>query len=157
MVELSGGTPDPGRAPLHPSELADRLHSTAIHLLRRVRKEDDASGLTAPKLSALSVLVFGGPRTVGALAAVEQVRPPTMSVLVADLERAGLIVRRRDAADARQVLIEPTDEAKRLLHEGRQRRTAWLAERLNGRTDEELSALAKAAEVLGEIVRAEQG
>jgi DNA-binding MarR family transcriptional regulator len=138
-------------------DLADRLHSAAIHLLRRVRKEDDASGLTAPKLSALSVLVFGGPRTVGALAAVEQVRPPTMSVLIRDLERAGLVVRRRGEDDGRQVLIEPTDEARRLLHEGRQRRTAWLAERLRGRSEEEVTALAKAAEVLGEIVRAEHG
>jgi DNA-binding MarR family transcriptional regulator len=136
-----------------PDDLADRLHSAAIRLLRRVRKEDTASGLTAPKLSALSVLVFGGPITLGALAAAEQVQPPTMSVLVSGLERAGLVVRRRGAGDARQVLIEATDEAKRLLHEGRQRRTAWLAERLKGRSDEEVAALAKATEVLGEIVR----
>ena len=134
-------------------DLADRLHSAAIHLLRRVRKEDDASGLTAPRLSALSVLVFGGPRTIGALAAAEQVRPPTMSVLVADLERAGLVVRRRDPADGRQVLIEATAPARQLLIEGRQRRTAWLAERLAGRSPAERGALERAAEVLADIVR----
>ncbi len=49
-------------------ELADRLHSAAIHLLRRLRREDDASGLPAPQLSALSVIVFGGPIAIGALA-----------------------------------------------------------------------------------------
>ena len=81
--------------------VADRLHSAAIHLLRRVRKEDDASGLTAPRLSALSVLVFGGPKTIGELAAAEQVRPPTMSVIVADLARAGLVTREPDPDDGR--------------------------------------------------------
>jgi DNA-binding MarR family transcriptional regulator len=133
-------------------QLADRLHSAAVHLLRRVRKEDDASGLTAPKLSALSVLVFGGPTTIGGLAAAEQVRPPTMSVLVAELERGGLVTRRR-GADARQVLIEATDEAERLLVEGRRRRAAWVAARLDGRNDQELAALAGAADMLEEIVR----
>jgi len=134
-------------------ELADRLHSAAIHLLRRVRKEDDASGLTAPKLSVLPGLGFGGgPRTVGALATAEQVTPPTMSVLVAELERAGLVVRRR-GDDARQVVVEPTDEARRLLIEGRKRRTAWLTERLWERSADELAALATAAGVLEDLVR----
>src|SRR3954463_14052103 len=64
-------------------ELADRLHSTAIHLLRRVRKQDVAIGQGPARLSALSVLVFGGPKTLGELAAAEQVKPPTMSRIVA--------------------------------------------------------------------------
>ena len=134
-------------------QLADRLHSATIHILRRVRNEDGASGLSAPKLSALSVLVFGGPRTIGALAALEQVRPPTMSVLVADLERAGLVVRRRAEGDARQVVIEATEPAKQLLREGRERRTAWLARRLVGRSADELDALARAASLLEELAQ----
>ena len=68
------------------THLADQLHSAAIHLIRHLRQEDDASGLTAPRLSALSVIVFGGPLTVGELAHAEQVRPPTISRLVSDLE-----------------------------------------------------------------------
>ena len=138
-------------------QLADRLHSVAIHLLRRVRHQDDASGLTAPKLSALSVLVFGGPRTLGALAAAEQVRPPTMSALVAQLEREGLVTRRRAAADAREVLVEPTAQAERLLREGRRRRTAWLAQRLVGLPDDDRAALERAAELLEAVVRAPDG
>src|SRR3954469_5829393 len=63
--------------------VADRLHSAAIHLLRRLRAADAASGLTAPRLSALSVVVFGGPQTITSLAAAEQVRLPTMTRLVA--------------------------------------------------------------------------
>ena len=71
--------------------IAERLHSVAIRLLRRLRKTDAASGLPGPKLSALSVLVFGGPQTLKELAAAEQVRAPTMSRLVADLEADGFV------------------------------------------------------------------
>src|SRR5215471_18759609 len=82
-------------------ELADRLHSAAIHLLRRLRRQHDASGLPAPQLSALSVIVFGGPITLGDLAQAEQVRPPTITKLVATLEDAGLVEREVDTADRR--------------------------------------------------------
>ena len=134
-------------------QLADRLHSVAIHLLRRVRHQDDASGLTAPKLSALSVLVFGGPRTLGALAAAEQVRPPTMSALVARLERDGLVTRRRRSEDGREVLVEPTPKAEAILREGRRRRTAWLAERLAGLAEPDQAALQRAVTLLEEALR----
>src|SRR5262245_2475270 len=77
-------------------ELADRLHSFAIHLLRRVRREDERSGLGPARLSALSVIVFGGPLRISALAQAEQVRLPTMTPIVAALERDGLIEREPD-------------------------------------------------------------
>src|SRR5436189_5969359 len=88
-----------------PRELADQLHSAAIHLLRRLRKEDDASGLSAPRLSALSVVVFGGPVTLGQLARAEQVRPPTMTRIVTGLEGAGLVKRVADDRDRRLTRI----------------------------------------------------
>src|SRR5258707_14604829 len=74
-------------------EAADRLHSAAIHLLRRLRGGDPESGVGPAQLSALSVLVFGGPRSLGELADAEQVRPPTMSRIVAGLGRGGLVGR----------------------------------------------------------------
>src|SRR5436190_15390507 len=89
-------------------QVAERLHSAAIHLLRRLRLEDAASGLTAPRLSALSVVVYGGPLTLGALAAAEQVRPPTMTRIVAALERSGLVTRAPHPTDGRQILIAAT-------------------------------------------------
>ena len=104
--------------PADAGELADRLHSAAIHLLRRLRREDDASGLPAPQLSALSVIVFGGPITLGALAAAEQVRPPTISKLVATLEEAGLVEREIDEADRRVMRVRATSRGTRLLQEG---------------------------------------
>jgi DNA-binding MarR family transcriptional regulator len=132
--------------------VADRLHSAAIHLLRRLRTEDAASGLTAPRLSALSVIVFGGPLTLGALAAAEQVRPPTMTRLVAALEQAGLVTREPDPSDGRQILLRATSAGRRLLKEGRDRRTATLAQRLAALPDADLAALTRAAELLERLV-----
>jgi DNA-binding MarR family transcriptional regulator len=133
--------------------LADRLHSAAIHLLRRLRTVDTASGLTAPRLSALSVIVFGGPLTLGALAAAEQVRPPTMTRLVAALERDGLVTREPDPTDGRQVLLRATSAGRRLLEEGRSRRTASLARRLSELAPDELDGLWQAAAQLERLAR----
>jgi DNA-binding MarR family transcriptional regulator len=120
------------RQPLLPpapdaAALADRLHSAAIRLLRRLRAEDAASGVSAPRLSALSVLVFAGPHTIGELAAAEQVRPPTISRLVRDLERDGLVEREADSHDARVQRVRATAAGRALLAAGRRRRVSRLA------------------------------
>jgi DNA-binding MarR family transcriptional regulator len=137
----------------HAAVVADRLHSAAIHLLRRLRAEDAASGLTAPRLSALSVIVYGGPVTLGALAAAEQVRPPTMTRLVTALEQAGLVTRNPATDDRRQILLCATPEGRRLLEEGRARRTASLARRLAALPAADLAALAHAADLLERLAR----
>jgi DNA-binding MarR family transcriptional regulator len=145
----AGERPDPPE----PGAVADRLHSAAIHLLRRLRTHDTASGLTAPRLSALSVIVFGGPLTLGALAAAEQVRPPTMTRLVTALERAGLVERLPDPDDRRQVLLRATPAGRHLLEEGRARRTASLARRLAALPPADLIALDRAAGLLEKLSR----
>src|ERR1700752_2313496 len=99
--------------------IAERIHSVAIRLLRRLRKSDPASGLPGPKLSALSVLVFGGPQTLKDLAAAEQVKAPTMSRLVAELEADGLATKTGDATDGRVLRIAATTKGRGLLEEGR--------------------------------------
>jgi DNA-binding MarR family transcriptional regulator len=107
--------------------LADRLHSAAIHLLRRVRKDDQALGLSPARLSALSVIVFAGPIRMSALAQAEQVRVPTMTAVVAALEADGLVTRDADPSDARAVLLKATAKGQKLMAEGRRRRVARLA------------------------------
>jgi DNA-binding MarR family transcriptional regulator len=136
-----------------PRDLADRLHSAAIHLLRRLRTADDASGLTAPKGSALSVLVFGGPATLSRLAQLEQVRPPTMTRLVAELERQGLVERRADPDDRRVTWIHPTEHARKILLEGRARRVARLENDLKQLRPAEFKRLAAALELLERVAR----
>lgn len=135
------------------AELADRLHSSALHLLRRLRREDDASGLPAPQLSALSVIVFGGPVTLGQLAAAEQVRPPTITRLVATLEAEGLVEREADPEDGRVVRVKATARGTRLLHDGRARRVASLSAALANLPAKERANLARALPVLEKVVR----
>jgi DNA-binding MarR family transcriptional regulator len=134
------------------ARIADGLHSAAIHLLRRVRKQDSATGEGPARLSALSVLVFGGPMTLGQLAGAEQVRPPTMTRIVTGLERGGLARRRPDLTDARRVRIFPTAKGVRLLQRGRQRRIEYLARHLEMLTDQELEALKKAVKILEKVL-----
>ena len=135
-----------------PVAIADRLHSAAIHLLRRLRVRDRESGIGPAQLSALSVLVFGGPRSLGELADAEQVRPPTMSHIVAGLERAGL-VRRRATEDARRVRLEATAKGTKILQAGRKRRVESLAQAVSALPEKELQQLGEFTAVLQQVIR----
>jgi len=132
----------------NPEAVADRLHSVAIHLLRQLRREDDATGLGAARLSALSVVVFAGPVSVGNLARAEQVRSPTMSRVVADLEARGLVTRGPSPTDGRAVKVTATPEGRTVMQAGRRRRVATLTRRLGGLTARDLAVLDRAATVL---------
>ena len=127
---------------------ADRLHSASIHVLRRVAREDAASGLSAARLSALSVLVFGGPRTIGELATAERVRPPTMTSIVHGLEQEGLARRESDPEDGRVVRVRATAKGNRVLQRARQRRIANLADRLAKLDPAEVARVREAAELV---------
>ena len=131
--------------------LADRLHSAAIHLLRRARREDAAMGLPPAQASVLSVLVFGGARTLSALADVEQVKAPTMTRIVDALERAGLAQRQPDADDRRKLSIAATAAGMRLMQQGRSRRVKALAQLLAGLDREEHGTLDKAVTLLARL------
>lgn len=132
-------------------ELADRVHGAAIRLLRALRTSDDADGLTAPRASALSVLVFGGPLTLGALAAAEQVRPPTMTRLVQEMVRDGLVRVKGDPADGRIKQAEATAKGRKLLLEGRDRRVRRLAQLLASSSAVERRTLDAAARLIREL------
>lgn len=129
-------------------EVADHVHSAAIRLLRALRRQDDKWGLSAPRLSALSVVVFGGPITLGDLARAEQVRPPTMTRLVQALESAGLVKRTPDPDDRRIMWIKATPNGKKLLLKGRTARVRALAFRLKSFSRQEVEALDDAARLL---------
>jgi DNA-binding MarR family transcriptional regulator len=131
--------------------LASRLHSAAIHLLRRLRSRDQASGIGPAQLSALSVLVFGGPRSLGELAEAEQVKPPTMSRIVSGLEREGLL-RRKQTDDKRRMMLEATAKGNRVLQEGRKRRVESLAGAVGLLTPEEIERLGNLVEVLEKMI-----
>ena len=135
------------------TQLADRLHSAAIHLLRRLRREDARTGLSGPRLSALSVVVFAGPLTLGELAAAEQVRPPTMTRLVRALEARELVTREPDERDGRVVRLRATAKGRTLMAEGRARRVRALAEGLRSLDDSDVAALDDAVGTLERVVK----
>jgi DNA-binding MarR family transcriptional regulator len=133
-------------------DIADRLHSLAIHLLRRLRVRDLASGVGPAQLSALSVLVFGGPKSLGDLAEAEQVRPPTMSRVVANLERDGL-VRRLATEDKRRMRIKATARGTKILQDGRKRRVELLANAIGSLPKKERQQLREMAELLQQVIQ----
>jgi DNA-binding MarR family transcriptional regulator len=112
-----------------------------VRLLRAIAREDEALGVSRARLSALSVLEFGGPMSLGELARRETVQPPTMSRLVAALEAEGLVERAVETADRRQIRLRTTPQGRALMQRGRSRRAAALAERLARLSDEELEDL----------------
>ena len=144
-----------GRKAARPSEaeVADRIHSAAIRLLRGLRREDDKWGLSAPRLSALSVVVFAGPITLGDLARAEQVRPPTMTRLVQALEEERLVTRTPDAEDKRVAWIKATARGRRLLLRGRKARVRALTASLQSLDRDSVETLDRAAHLLETVAR----
>ncbi len=143
---------EPSPPSLTAMEIADQLHSSAIHLLRRLRVRDRETGVGPAQLSALSVLVFGGPRSLGELAEAEQVRPPTMSRIVAGLQRSGL-VRRHATEDGRRVRLEATPKGVSLMWEARKRRVESLANAVAGLPENERGQLREAITLLQQVMR----
>jgi DNA-binding MarR family transcriptional regulator len=133
--------------------LAEQLHSVALHLLRRLRRSDDQMGLSGPRASALSVLVFAGPTSLAQLARVEQVKPPTMARLVDALEAAGLAKREVDERDLRAVRICATAKGRKLLLEGRARRVSQLVQLLDGASPAERATLLSAVATLQRLIK----
>lgn len=138
-------------------EVADRLHSAAIHLLRRARHEDLLARQAPARLSALSVLVFAGPMALSQLAAAEQVKAPTMSRIVAGLERSGLAKVETDADDARRIRVTSTPKGERLLQQARQRRIRLLAQTLGSLQADELNILLRAAGLIEQALSWKMG
>jgi len=160
MAKVKPENTELGKVAPRPETLAaaDRLHSVAIRLLRRVRMQDVAAGIGPAQLSALSVLVFAGPKigspkTLGELAAAEQVKPPTMSRIVAGLKRSRLVEISSDPHDARRVNIRATAKGTLLLQQGRRRRIEYLAAHLDSLTMSEFAQLDAAASILEELLR----
>lgn len=133
--------------------VANALNSTAIHAIRAARTADAQTGLTAERLSLLSVLVFGGPATMSALARAEQVSRPAITRTVGALEEAGLVRREGVAEDRRQSLVTATAAGRRLMEAGRRARIERLAGVLRDVRPEELADLDRALAVVRRALR----
>lgn len=132
-------------------QLADRLHSAAVHLLRRARRTDPLTGVSPAQLSALSVLM-SGPKTLGDLAAAEQVRAPTMSRLVSEMERAGVARKATDRDDARVIHVHATRKGLRALSRGRTMRIEAIERLLRQVDADDLGAVERAVGVIERLL-----
>jgi DNA-binding MarR family transcriptional regulator len=133
--------------------VADRLHSAAIRLLRYVRQQDISLGIGPTQASALSILVFAGPKRLGELAALEQVKPPTMTRVVAALVHNGLATTDPDPEDGRSQIVSATSFGRRIMRRGRDLRVEALTQLLAPLTQDELDCLERAAELVERVVR----
>ena len=134
-------------------ELADQLHSAAIHLLRRLRRTDARTGLSPARLSALSVVAFGGPMRISDLARAEQVKTPTITPIVAALESEGLLTREADEQDARVRVLRATAKGQKLMAEGRARRVATLTAELRKLPAKQQDVLRRAVALMQQLSR----
>jgi DNA-binding MarR family transcriptional regulator len=154
MVKNIGQLPSlpPGLPSDDRHETANALHSAALRLLRRARTADTTMDLDGPRASALSVLVFGGPMPIGALAAAEQVSAPAITKTVTRLEAAGLVERVRSATDRRVVLVRATPKGRALLERGRASRVRVVAHLLEGLSEADRRTLRRAAAVIARVL-----
>ena len=129
-------------------ELVATLRIGVMRLARRLRNERSGSDLTLTHLSALGTLDRYGNLTIGELAAIENVKPPSMTRTINCLQEAGLVTRAAHESDGRQVVVGLTDHARAVLDEDRRRRDAWLAVHLADLAPADLDLLRSVAPLL---------
>jgi DNA-binding MarR family transcriptional regulator len=143
-------TPATGTTDLTADAIAGRLRISATRLARRLRQEAQ-TGLSPSQLSALTTVDRHGPLTLGALAEIERVAPPSVTRVVAKLEEDGLVTRRRDEDDRRVTRVVVTTKGRNLLTASRRRKTNWLTTRLGELDANDRARLADALDVLDEL------
>lgn len=134
------------------ADIALRLNSVSIHVVRRARRADESLGVPPGQLSALSVLVFGGDRTIAQLAEAEQVTSPTISRIVDGLERAELAERLPHPDDRRAIVVRASRRGRSLMERGRRQRVQLLSDLLARLDHDDLAAVARATEALAEAM-----
>ncbi|MGH3071135.1 MAG: MarR family winged helix-turn-helix transcriptional regulator [Gaiellaceae bacterium] len=135
-----------------PLAVANELRPVLLRLARALRKETEQLGITSRQVTLLWLIRENRGMSLRELAAEERISAPALSGYVDRLEKAELLARVRDEGDRRRVGLALTDEGERLLKRVRARRTTWLADRLRGLEDEELTALERAIEPLGRLL-----
>jgi DNA-binding MarR family transcriptional regulator len=133
-------------------ELANRLRPVLLQINRHLRREAHAEGITGGQAALLAQIRADPELGLRELAAREGVSAPAMTRYLDRMEKAGLVVRTRSIHDARRVQLALTPKGVRALRSVRRRRTAWLAERLEGLSPEEIAAVDRAIEPLSRLL-----
>jgi DNA-binding MarR family transcriptional regulator len=134
-----------------PEELASRLR-LSINRLHRLLRQESLAGLSPAQASALGAVNRLGSPTLGELAAIEQVQPPTMTKIVATLADAGMVTRVTDASDRRSARVRITPAGKRSLERIRTLKNAFLTRRLAELSPDERAGAAELVDLLEHLV-----
>jgi DNA-binding MarR family transcriptional regulator len=140
---------------LDDTDLAARLRLAVTRLARRLRQQAEGEA-TPSQVSALASVERLGPITLGQLAAVERVQPPSMTRIVSGLEEAGFVSRQVDPKDRRVARVETTVAGQRFLERTRSRKNAYLAARVRTLDSDDRAVLARAATLLERLLEGEQ-
>jgi DNA-binding MarR family transcriptional regulator len=133
------------------ADLASSLRLSVMRLARRLRLEKSSDDLSMNQLAALGTLNRCGELTIGELAGIEKVKPPSMTRTINSLADAGLVTRQPHPTDGRQVLVGLTPAARQVLDEDRRRREAWLAKRLADLSTDQRALLRDVAPLLDSL------
>jgi DNA-binding MarR family transcriptional regulator len=133
------------------TDLAHRLRPVLVRLSRRMRQEAGAE-LSPTQGAALGTIDRHGPLTPSELALRERIQRPTATRVLARLEESGLVARTADPSDRRSSLLSTTDSGAALLVSVRDRKDAYLAQRLDRLSPEDLAALDRAAGILEQML-----
>jgi DNA-binding MarR family transcriptional regulator len=138
------------------AQLASRLRVSVARLARRLRQEGSPKDTTPSQFTAMSTLDRLGPLTLGELAAVERVKPPTMTRIVSALEERGLVSKDADPVDGRLVRVGLTAAGRKAYDESRRRRDEWLHKRLATLNPDDLETIARAAAIFDRLAEDER-
>ena len=133
--------------------LAAELRSLVSRLKRRLREQGNIGDFTPSQVAVLLRLERDGASTVSSLARQEEMRPQSMSAIIAPLQAAQLVSGASDPADGRQILITLTDRCRRRLDEGRAAREDWLSRTIQARLSaDERNELSQSLRLLGRLI-----
>lgn len=134
-----------------PDTLAIDLRTAVMRTSRRLRVEATGDAITPGQYTVLALLNGNGPSTLRDLAKSEHVQAPSMTRIVNALADQGFVTRSADPDDGRQVRVDITDAGRTVLEEARSQRTAWLAQRVAGLSEEDRVILSRAARIMQEM------
>jgi DNA-binding MarR family transcriptional regulator len=137
-------------------EIANELRPVLLRIARELRREIHSLDVSGGQVSVLAAIKHQPGITAARIAEVERISAPAMSNHLARMERAGLIERTRGGLDKRRVGLSLTAEGEKVLRSVRQKRTAWLAARLDQLSPEERRAVDKAIGPLERLLEADE-
>lgn len=139
------------KAPITADNLAIELRTAVMRTSRRLRVEATGDVITPGQYTVLAQLHGSGPTTLRQLAEREHVQAPSMTRIVNALADQGFVSRAANPDDGRQVRVDITDAGRAVLAEARNQRTAWLAQRVAGLSEEDRLVLSRAAHIMQEM------